>query len=416
MISDLLSVLRVVIAALLSVLGLLALFRIPHIALWKPAIVATEAGHLLAPVALMIALSTLIAPLGARSSSALVTFCIAIAASLLLLTPLVRAIGSVERVSDELDRAFGESPRARPIHVDRLFRLATPASADLEQRRFVTADGSELRMDLYRGAARSSERRPIVIVIHGGSWQSGDERQLPDLNHYLAERGFAVAAISYRLAPEHTFPAPIEDVGHAINALKRDSDELGVDTQRIVLLGRSAGAQIALSAAYNAIDVGVRGVVSLYGPTDMHWSWDNPSHPWILDSSGSLKAYLGGTPDEVGAIYHAASPIQRVSRHHPVPTLLVHGGRDELVYAYQSERMAARLAEAAISHAYIQLPWATHVFDANLNGPGGQLFVYALERFLDTLFPEMARPQISQEAGVSKRTGSLPERSRAIAP
>ena len=90
---------------------------------------------------------------------------------------------------------------------------------------------------------------PLVIVVHGGSWESGDNKQLPELNSYLAHKGFNVAAITYRLAPQYKSPAPSEDVHDAIQYFIQHAARYKIDTNNIVLLGRSAGGQIVLSAA-----------------------------------------------------------------------------------------------------------------------------------------------------------------------
>src|SRR5437868_10349596 len=79
--------------------------------------------------------------------------------------------------------------------------------------------------------------------------------------------------------------------------------------------------------------------------------------------------------------YTAASPTRLVTSSSP-PTLLIHGGRDELVSVYQSERLAQRLREAGVRHFNLALPWATHGFDYILRGPGGQISNYAIEYFL----------------------------------
>src|SRR5690606_151850 len=115
--------------------------------------------------------------------------------------------------------------------------------------------------------------RPCVVVIHGGSWAGGNNKQLPELNSYLAISGYNVISINYRLVPLTTYPAPIEDVAAAIRFLKMNADNLRLDTSRIVLLGRSAGGQIALDAAYSIPDPSIKGVISYYGPTDMVWGY-----------------------------------------------------------------------------------------------------------------------------------------------
>lgn len=113
----------------------------------------------------------------------------------------------------------------------------------------------------------------------------------------------------------------------------------------------------------------------------MKYIYDHPSNPRVLDSIAVLEAYLGGNPAQASATYEAASPI-RFASVDTVPTLLVHGGRDELVFPVQSERLAVRLAQARRPHYFLRLPWATHGCDVHFNGPCGQISTYVVERFL----------------------------------
>jgi acetyl esterase/lipase len=219
------------------------------------------------------------------------------------------------------------------------------------------------------------------VVVHGGSWQGGDSTQLTALNRYLAARGYVVAAINYRLLPDHPFPAAHDDLRAAIDYLKRNASALGLDPQRIVLLGRSAGGQLALLVAYTAGDSAIRGAIGIYPAIDLAYAYDHPSDPRLLDGRAVVSAYLGGTPDQVPAAYAAASPTSFAGPHSP-PTLLIHGGRDELVSPTQSRRLAALLAQASRPHLLLELPWATHGCDAHFSGPAGQVSTYAIERFL----------------------------------
>ena len=148
-----------------------------------------------------------------------------------------------------------------------------------------------------------------------------------------------------------------------------------------MLAGRSAGGHLALLAGYTAADPAIRGVVAYYAPNDMTWSWNNPTNPRVLDSHKMLSDFLGGTPREASRKFLAASPLSFVDANDP-PTLLLHGMRDELVFAAQSTRLAESLRGLGVRHLEIRFPWATHGLDANLSGPGGQLSTYAVERFL----------------------------------
>jgi acetyl esterase/lipase len=204
------------------------------------------------------------------------------------------------------------------------------------------------------------------------------------MNRHLASRGYAVAAVEYRVAPRHTFPAAAEDVRSAVRYLRENAAEFGVDPNRIVLLGRSGGAQLALLVAYDGVDPSIRGVVSLYGPTDLVTAYHQPTPPRLIDVKDTLEKYLAGNPTTAETNYRNASPVNFVGSETP-PTLLVHGSKDNMVRPEQSQRLAARLKAASAEHLLLLLPWATHGFDFNMNGPGGQLSTFAIEWFLSVV-------------------------------
>ena len=223
---------------------------------------------------------------------------------------------------------------------------------------------------------------PGVLVIHGGSWQTGDRRDLMALNAYLAARDYIVVAINYRLAPKWKFPAGRDDVLSAIAYLKVYGHEFGLDATRLALLGRSAGGQLALLAAYTAGEPAIRGVVSVYGPTDLKFGYDRPAPKGLLDTRSVLETYLGGPPAKADEAYFAASPINFVTAASP-PTLLIHGLHDGHVSPEESARLEARLTQAKVKNLFVRLPWATHACDWSFSGPCGQVTTYSIERFLE---------------------------------
>jgi acetyl esterase/lipase len=223
-------------------------------------------------------------------------------------------------------------------------------------------------------------------VVHGGSWSSGDSRQLPELNSYLATKGYNVASINYRMAPKWQTPAPVEDVSNAIKYLTAHAEELHIDTDNFVLLGRSAGGQIALLAAYTLHNKNIKAVIDFYGPADMVWGYSIPSNPLIMDSRKVMGDYVGGSYAQVPKKYFDSSPVEFVDKQSP-PTLIIHGDNDVLVSPEHSRRLNLKLQQNGIKHFWLKLPWATHGFDANLNGPGGQLSTYTVLQFLKTITP-----------------------------
>ena len=374
-------VLLVAVSWALAAWSLLAFVRVPLYFLWKPAIAATEWGHWLVLFALGIAFAGLSTGLFfwavAPASLAVIGFA----------SPSARAMFLARSVRKELDRVFpppakrasGNCSRQSPFVVTYLPHIPIPI---VDRNRFVyrEVDATRLTLDLYR-AKELSGKAPVVIVVHGGSWSSGDNSQLEGMNRYLAAAGYAVVAINYRLAPAFRFPAPVEDIRASISFLVGREDDFGIDSARIVLLGRSAGGHLALLAAYTLGLEAIRGVVGLYPPTDMHWSWQRPSPHRIMDSNGAISGFLGGTPEEVADAFDQASPIRFVQPDSP-PTLLIHGGKDMLVSPLQSRRLASELARAAVPHFHLELPWGNHGMDANLAGPSGQMTLYAVERML----------------------------------
>ncbi len=114
----------------------------------------------------------------------------------------------------------------------------------------------------------------------------------------------------------------------------------------------------------------------------------------MIDTRGILAAYLGGAPADAPDAYHAASPIEFVGETTP-PTLLIHGGKDELVFLENSTRLAERLAKAHRPYFVLQLPWASHACDANERGPSGQLSSYAVEHFVDVTIGNVDLPPVA---------------------
>lgn len=352
-------------------LGTLTVWPSPSWSRWRLAVLAGEFGHWLALIALAAGGLAWFAGEGAWLAAMSV---LAVGAAGLLLRPVVQARAVARDGERQLDAIGAPAAGRAPFSVGGLFDRA-PAPVPRE----TTAYADELALDFYRAVGRVSA--PCVVVVHGGGWDGGDRAQLAHFNHWLARSGYAVAAISYRLAPAFRWPAPRDDVRAAIRFLQARAAELGLDPGRFVLLGRSAGGQIAATTAYAARDPAIRGVVGLYAPMDLFLGYESGREDDELGSRRLLRQYLGGPPESVPAAYAEASAPGQVRPDSP-PTLLVHGRLDPLVWVRHSERLAARLQAEGVPQVFLELPWATHACEFNLAGPGGQLTRYALERFL----------------------------------
>jgi acetyl esterase/lipase len=362
------------VGAACTALGLLTVFRAPEWIDWRLPVLVDQFGYIVAPVPLATALLAAFLP-GCRGAPAVAAFAAGAGGFALLIQPCVQAWAIGRGLPGRLEAQFGRAAVPGPaFSFPALFR-GSPKPAP---KATWTYSGS-LQLDLYGAVGRS--RAPCVIVIHGGGWDSGDRGQIAHFNDWLAGRGYAVAAISYRLAPGAMWPAQRDDVSAAIAFVKAHAGEWEIDPSRLVVLGRSAGGQIAEASAYAFHDPAIRGVIALYAPADMNFAYAFSREDDVIKSPSLMRKFLGGTPDEARAAYDSASAILLVGPGTP-PTLMVHGKIDTLVWNKQSERLSARLTEARVPNLLVSLPWATHALEFNLAGPSGQLTRYAVEWFL----------------------------------
>jgi acetyl esterase/lipase len=358
----------------LLLVSFLVVFKSPDWSYWTMALLAGEFGHWLSLLAFLLAGIAW----GVRGTGPVAFSLMAIAAAIagvLFLRPVVLATRISRELPRRLERSFGETNLERPAFS--LVALGRRDPPPILSQSFKYA--GDLALDFFPAVGRRNA--PCVIVVHGGGWNGGERGEFPRFNHWLAGKGYAVAAISYRLAPENPWPAQREDIAAAIAFLKARAASLDIDPTRLVLFGRSAGGHLAEATAYSRDDQAIRGVIALYSPADVYFAWEFARDDDVLKSPQLLKDFLGGAPDTARAAYDSASPIRFVGANTP-PTLLIHGALDTLVWHRQSERLAQKLSEVKVPHAFVSLPWATHAFEYNLNGPGGQIATYSIEWFL----------------------------------
>lgn len=305
--------------------------------------------------------------------------------------PLARAPDVIADADRQLRDVLGaDAAAARPAFslVTAFTGLRVPAVRTERDIPFAVRDGS-LLLDRYSPADGRS--RPAIVVVHGGSWRSGDKGENllsnTEWSRSFAARGFVVYDVQYRLTPGVRHPVPMNDVLCALAHVRANAAADGVDPERVVLIGRSAGAHLALLAAYRSREAPcgptarVAGVVALYGPTDLIKGYEIPAEPDLIDGRSALRDLLGGTPDQVRDRYLDATPQSWVAS--AVPTLLLHGAADQLVYPRHSEDLAARLRERDVPVVYLRFPWSGHGFDMITAGVGGQIALATTERFVD---------------------------------
>jgi len=253
---------------------------------------------------------------------------------------------------------------------------------------FVFKPEGEIKLDVYAPPEGVLPNGASVIVVHGGAWIGGGRGDFPQWNEWLAANGYTVFDVDYTLAPQPNYLPAIGDVKCAVRWVKENSAKFNIAPEKLVLLGRSAGAHLALIAAYSANDVrlpascgsgqtdeSVRAVVAFYAPVDLVWDYENPSNPFVIDSAKTIGNFIGGNlheSDEIDQKFTLASPSSNVNANTP-PTFLIHGGQDQLVKKENLDILAQKLAAQKVPHETLYIPYAQHGFDYNFNGWGSQI-------------------------------------------
>lgn len=223
------------------------------------------------------------------------------------------------------------------------------------------ADNAQ-KMDVYLPANRSTENTKVLVLVHGGAWTSGDKSEFSDAiaSLRLQLTDYAIFNVNYRLATlsgANLAPSQVEDVNSAIDFIANKSVEYQINSNKIVMVGASAGAQLSLLQAYRFNASGrIKAVVDLFGPTDIADLYNAPPD---VNYPSMLAIWMGGTPATNYAAYAGASPIVYVTPQAP-PTIIFHGTVDNIVPIRQSDSLQTHLQRAGVIHQYFIYPGEGH--------------------------------------------------------
>lgn len=390
-----------VLAVLVFVLecgGSLPATSLPLLAL---AVVVPEAAQAMIAIALVV---TIAAASLTRGRVRVVAVACAGIGAMLALVPLAQFSAARAAADRELHRALDPIGDVRASTSRETFRFDVLANRPVRLR-----DGSSLALDVYRPRARGL--RPTIVTIYGGAWIFGARADTKAIDEAYAARGYTVIAIDYRHAPTYRFPTQLDDVRDALATIAARSRAWHVDRDRVAIFGRSAGAELALLAAYERQPLRVRAVVGYYAPTDLTAGYDTPPRPDPADVRSILRAYIGAPPARKRAAYVAASPLAHVRAGLP-PTLLVLGLRDALITTDMQRRLRDALRARNDRVAAIEIPWSNHAFDNVPGGLGAKISEPITRAFLEATLANI-RPV---RATAAVRRANPRRRSRRIVP
>jgi acetyl esterase/lipase len=227
------------------------------------------------------------------------------------------------------------------------------------------ADGPPLLLDIVRPVGAGPGLLPAIVQIHGGGWHMGEKE--PDANRILAAHGFFTVSINYRLSPQYTFPAHLEDCKAAVRWLRAEAQQYSIDASRIGVWGGSAGGHLAalLGTSGDVPDLEgtsgspgystrVQAVVSICGASDLSRAWPEwpDRHPVGL---------FGGPLKDHAELVQRANPIRYITPDVP-PFLLIHGTDDEISPFSQSELLDEALRAAGGDVTFVRAEGERHSF------------------------------------------------------
>ena len=236
---------------------------------------------------------------------------------------------------------------------------------------YTKVNGWDGRMDLYM-PPNTNQPTPVLINIHGGGWNHGNKEQQGGFNIFFKE-GFAVANIEYRMTPQATAPAAIEDTRCALIYLIQNAQKLNIDVNKIIIMGGSSGGHLALmggllgnNSTFDNNCTGIKNIkvaviIDKYGITDV-WDWGYGKNI----TSKSAISWLGEKKKD-SLFASSVSPINYVNKFSP-PTLIIHGDTDPTVPYQQSVELYKKFQSVGVKSEFITVPGGLHgKFDKEKN-------------------------------------------------
>ena len=237
-----------------------------------------------------------------------------------------------------------------------------------------------LQMDIIKPV--TDKKLPAVVFVTGGGFIMGPKANYLQQRLQIAEAGYVVASIEYRVVPTGVFPQPLEDVKSAIRFLRANADKYGIDKNKIAIMGESAGGYLSAitgtTNGYRQFDKGdnlnqssnVQAAIDIYGLSDLTTIGEDfskeiqevhksPAAPEALWVNGVALFGVGGSINSNLEKAKAANPMTYISKNTP-SFLLLHGDKDILVSPSQTEKLHRALVAKGVDSIRYVVKGAAH--------------------------------------------------------
>jgi acetyl esterase/lipase len=253
------------------------------------------------------------------------------------------------------DDVYRQEVKHHP-YIELASRTVPEGIAEFSDLTYIQRDTQILQLDLYAPATTMDELRPGIVLVHGGDWLSGTPELVAPLAIQLALRGYVVAAIQYRLAPQARYPAAVEDAQAAVRWMRDNAKGYGIDASHIALGGVGAGGTVAALAGLTAGDREKVQVIFSYnspwqldaGPVKSETGHPDPVASWLSKSDASLPQ-----------LRHQASPANQIRKD--MPAVFIMNSADQ-AYEAGTQEVLTRLSHFRVPHRAETIPRSPHSF------------------------------------------------------
>ena len=282
------------------------------------------------------------------------------------------------------------------IDLVRAVTMSTSTEGPDDVTSYVTVDGEAQQARIYEPDG-GAEGAPVMMFIHGGGWYMGAAADVDNIVRSYATQGFYVISVDYRLADADTatWDTAPADVACALSWTVQRAAAAGADTERLTVLGDSAGGHLSLLLGWSAAEGAAASscgaqaevpvpdaVIASYPVGDLTYTYENGAAPLGVDPREFTRFFLGGEPTAFPERLRAVSPATYLSADVP-PTLVLQPERDDFIPAEGNYRLVEQAQRAGADVTIARVPFAWHGFDGDPGSIGGQLKTTVVVNWLD---------------------------------
>lgn len=246
--------------------------------------------------------------------------------------------------------------------------LSLSAQSTVKDQEYARVGDLVLKLDLHLPKA---ENPPLIVYVHGGAWRAGTKDDVPIAP--LLDHGFAIASVDYRLSTQAPFPAQIHDIKAAIRFLRAKASLFHLNTDKIAIIGSSAGGHLAALVGVTNGHTELEGkigehldqssdvacIVSLFGASNLQTILSQSTEFGLRMRVPALQLLLGDVPEQKPDLAKLASPVAHLDANDP-PLLLIHGDADPQMPPQQSQEFAKASEAMKLPVTLIMLPGSKH--------------------------------------------------------